>query len=343
MEEEKAIVNKEKYERIVYYMKGKNIARITRIGYYMKSKNIARIFKEKCPIFAAGGDEGRINLFSRSLEHMGYFSGHKNWILGLCPISNKILASGSWDTTIKIWNIEDRSIMSTLSGHTDAVSALCYVKEGVLVSGSLDKSLIIWSKSRPESSTYSHRQVLTGHKSLIKGIIRLNNREIVSGERGGDLMMWNIDQGLCIRHIPSLSGYGDNLIQMKQHMRGDLVASYRHKVGIWGIANSWGGDPIKQFDVSLGWSIEFLSEDLLLRGGLSGQLEFIDYAQIGCRLPSIIIGLHSGFIYAIQRITKNIVITASEDGYLKVIDPISRRCYLKFKVRKPLYALAYFY
>ena len=57
MEEKKAIVNKEKYERIT-----------SRIGNYMKSKNIARIFKEKCPIFAVGGYEKIINLFSNSLD-----------------------------------------------------------------------------------------------------------------------------------------------------------------------------------------------------------------------------------------------------------------------------------
>ena len=129
---------------------------------------------------------------------------------------------------------------------------------------------------------------------------------------------------------------------MKQHMRGDVVINYWNKVRVWGAVNDLGGDPIKQFDVK-GYSIEFLSEDLLLRGGWEGQLEFIDYTQTGCKLPSIIMGLHSGTIYAIQRIAKNIVITASEDGYLKVIHPISRRCYLKFNARKPLYALAYFY
>ena len=330
MEEDKAIVNKE-YERV-----------IPRIVYYMKSNNITRIFKEKCPIFAAGGNEGIINLFSNSLEHMGYFSGHKDWIRCLCPISNLILASGSLDTTIKIWNIEDRSIMSTLSGHTNTVSALCSVKEGVFVSGSWDNSLIIWSKSRPESSTYSHREVLTGHKSAIFGIIRLNNREIISGGDNGDLMTWNIDEGLCIRQIPRFSGF-DNLIQMKQHMRGDVVVSLWDKVKVWGAANNWGENPIKQFDVE-GWSIEFLSENLLLRGGREGQLEFIDYAQTGCKLPPIIKGLHSKSINAIQRIAKNIVITASSgDGYLKVIHPISRKCYLKFKARKSLYGLAYFY
>ena len=72
-------------------------------------------------------------------------------------------------------------------------------------------------------------------------------------------------------------------------------------------------------------------------------MEFIDYTQTGCKLPPIIEGLHSKSINFIQRIAKNIVITASEDGYLKVIHPIFRRCYLKFKARKSLYALAYFY
>ena len=288
MEEKKADVNMDKYERI-----------IPRIGYYMKSKNIARIFKEKYPILAAGGRQKIINLFSNSLEQMGYFSGHKDWIRCLCPISNKILASGSGDETIKIWNIEDRSIMSTLSGHTGKVIALCSVSERVFVSGSSDNSLIIWSKSRPECSIYLHRETLRGHKSGIMGIIRLNKTEIISGEWKGDLMMWNIDQGLCIRHIPCLSLF-DCLLQMKQHTRGEVVVSYLKKVKVWG-ANNWGEDPIKQFNnVCDGCSIEFLSGNLLLRGGDEGQLEFIDHAQTGCQLPSIIMGLHSMLIYAIQ-------------------------------------------
>ena len=332
MKEEKAIINKEDYERIT-----------RRIAYYIKSKNIARILKRKRPLFAAGGEEERINLFSNSLEHMGYFSGHNEGIRCLCTISNITLASGSGDTTIKIWNIENRSIMSTLSGHTHGISALCHVKEGVLVSGSYDDTLIIWSKSTPGSSIYSHRQRLRGHTSNIGGIIRVNNTEIISGEYLGDFMMWNIDEGLCIRQIPREDMYPDKLYQMKQHMRGDVIISYWKNVKVWGAAKDLGNTPNKQFKVCKGESIEFLSGNLLLRGGCGGQLEFLDYAQTGCELPPTIEGLDLDYIYAIQRIVKNIVITASADGYLKVIHPISRKCYLNFKAKRGLLALSYFY
>ena len=293
------------------------------IGYYLRSKNIPAICKYKCPSFAAGGGNRRIYLFANSLEYMGSLSGHKGHISCLCAFSNRILASGSVHSIIKIWDIEERAIICTLSGHTNTVTTLCYVREGVFVSGSWDKSLIIWSKL-PGSNIYS-QQLLTGHKSRIRGIIKINNSEIVSGDYNGNLMIWNIDQGLCTRYLPRM---GIGITRMKQYM-GEVAISYREKVIIWGAANNWVA-PLKQFKVCIGWSIEFLSGDILLRGGYEGELEFIDYAQAGCSLPPIQ-GLHLRGIFDLQRIAKNIVITSSMDGFMKVIDPISRKCYLNFK------------
>ena len=330
MEEAKAIgsvINKE------------DVRIIPQIGYYLKSKNIRAICKYKCLSFAAGGKEGRIYLFSNSLEHMSSLCGHQGAISSLCLLSNNLLVSGSKDKTIKIWDLENLSTISKF-GHSEEVSALCYVREGVFVSGSDDKSLVIWSKSSPESTTYSLRQRLTGHTSGIQAIFRMNKREILSGEFfNADLRIWNIDEGICIRHIPNIT---DNfLIQIKQQ-KGEIAISYSTKVKVWGAANNW-RHSFKQFSVCYGLSIEFLDGDLLLRGGWEGDLEFIDYAQIGCQLPPSIQQLHSKGIAAIQRIAKNIVVTASDDSYLKVIDPISRKCYLSFKIDGWLLVIAYFY
>ena len=124
---------------------------------------------------------------------------------------------------------------------------------------------------------------------------------------------------------------------------GEVVASYEDIVKVWGAANKWRA-PIKHFGVLPGRSIEFLARNLLLRGGDKGELQFVDYAQIGSMLPPSIDQLHSNQILDMPLIAKNILLTASHDGYLKVIHPISSKCYLKFKEnagwRK---AIAYFY
>ena len=144
-----------------------------------------------------------------------------------------------------MWDLEERTILSILHGHTGEVYTLCAVKEGVLVSGSGDNSLIIWSILH-RSSTYSPNYVLTGHTSYIWEIIRMSSTEIISGKFIGDLRLWNIDQGLCTRHIHSV---GDNfLYQMKQHQGGEVVVSYQNIVSVWGVGTNW-GESIKQFSV----------------------------------------------------------------------------------------------
>ena len=277
MEERK---NTEEYLRIV-----------PRIGYYLKSRNIADIFKYKSVLFAAGGIDRRIYLFSNSLEHMSTLRGHKKSIMCLCALPNKILASGSGDTNIKIWDTKERRLISTLSGHTRKVSALCYVREGVIVSGSWDKSLIIWIK---QSGCYIYSETLRGHKSHITGIIRMSKTEIVSGERNRRLRIWDLDQGICTRYIYiGGSRFCCFLYQMKQGIGREVVVSFLGEVKVWGAANNW-GTPLKEFSVCNGRSIELFSQDLLLRGGFRGDLEFIDY-RVGCEFMTIY-QLHSNCI-----------------------------------------------
>jgi len=72
-------------------------------------------------------------------------TGHTGFIYSLCLLSSSVLASGSADTTIKIWALKTGGAATyTLSQHTSAVYCLTKLKNGNLASGSWDNQVIIW-------------------------------------------------------------------------------------------------------------------------------------------------------------------------------------------------------
>ena len=59
--------------------------------------------------------------------------------------NDKLLASGSSDCTILIWDLEIEELDCTLEGHVNPVSCLGFSpNDKFLCSGSDDKTLILW-------------------------------------------------------------------------------------------------------------------------------------------------------------------------------------------------------
>ncbi|KAM7514392.1 hypothetical protein LguiA_003975 [Lonicera macranthoides] len=62
------------------------------------------------------------------------------------PNQQLVLASASFDSTIKLWDVETGNLLYSLSGHRDPVYSVAFSPNGeYLASGSLDKCLHIWS------------------------------------------------------------------------------------------------------------------------------------------------------------------------------------------------------
>src|SRR5262245_33131947 len=57
----------------------------------------------------------------------------------------KLLASGSHDRTVRLWDTQTGALKRALSGHALAVTSLAFSPDGkLLASGSADKSVRLW-------------------------------------------------------------------------------------------------------------------------------------------------------------------------------------------------------
>ncbi len=73
------------------------------------------------------------------------FKGHQNGVMCLqFSESENIVATGSYDATIKIWDMDTAEEIRTLTGHTSGIRALQF-DSTKLISGSLDRTVRVWN------------------------------------------------------------------------------------------------------------------------------------------------------------------------------------------------------
>jgi len=86
-----------------------------------------------------------------ALENCRTLSGHSYVNSIAISPDGQILASGSDDSTIKLWNLRT-GVLSTLSGHSSNVNSVVFDATGkILVSGSEDKTIKIWRFSEKKA------------------------------------------------------------------------------------------------------------------------------------------------------------------------------------------------
>ena len=102
---------------------------------------------------------------------------HENAVQALAvdPAGNW-LASGSADSTVKLWNLETHDVRRTLRGRGDFVSALNFSPDGsTLAAGSLDGSIKLWS-----ATTGRGLRTLYNHKSRVTSIAFTPSSDVIA-------------------------------------------------------------------------------------------------------------------------------------------------------------------
>ncbi|KAL8292027.1 hypothetical protein RQP46_001493 [Phenoliferia psychrophenolica] len=99
-----------------------------------------------------------------------------------------VLMTGSWDRSVRIWNLESGKEVGVLRGHTRGVRALQFdaVK---LVTGSMDSTLKIWNWRTGECM-----RTLRGHRDAVI-CLTYDKQLLVSGSADSTIRVWDFGTG----------------------------------------------------------------------------------------------------------------------------------------------------
>ena len=129
-------------------------------------------------------------------------SGHEGWVNAVAVTTDgRYAVSGSWDYTLKVWEVETGRQVRTLSGHENTVNAVAVTTNGrYAVSGSSDRTLKVW-----EVETGREVRTLPGHEKAVNAVaVTPDGRYAVSGSYDSTLKVWEVETG---REVRTLSGH----------------------------------------------------------------------------------------------------------------------------------------
>lgn len=173
--------------------------------------------------------------------HLMALRGHENAVRALA-VHGRTIVSGSYDTTVRVWDLVTGDCKYTLVGHTQKGMNRSSWYRGILInlgpivysvvidhmrkqtcSGSMDGTVRIWSLK--DGSTV---HVLSGHTSLV-GLLSLSATTLVSAAADSTLRIWDPTSGKLLHALTGHTG----AITCFQHDENKVLSGSDGTLKMW--------------------------------------------------------------------------------------------------------------
>jgi WD40 repeat protein len=154
-----------------------------------------------------------------------------------------LLASGCGDGTIKLWRVEDFTLLWTQTGYPSPVDSVAFSPDGMsLATGSRDPVVKVWNVL---DGSLMHE--LEGHTDTISSVVfSPDGTRLASGSQDGTIKLWRITDGGLSRTLDwsyyslgPVSEYGNHIKSVAFSPDGTYFAagSFEDNVKIWRVSD----------------------------------------------------------------------------------------------------------
>ena len=282
---------------------------------------------------ASGSDDHSVRLWNQHTgECLRVLQGHTSWVssVAFSPVSNAVatkgtsdslLASGSEDQSVRLWETRTNLCLKTIQGHSNGVWSVAFSPQGTtLASGSQDGVIRLWN-----SNTGKCIREFPAHSSWIWSVTFSPNHHILaSGSEDRTIQLWDILGG---QHLKTLIGHKDAVFSVLFSPDGQTLfsGSLDGTIKLWDIRTGQCRKTLQGHSGGI-WSISVSLDGKLLASGSQDQTIKLWDVDTGYCIKTL--QGHRSWIRACA-ISPNqqILVSGSADGTIKLWNVNTGECY----------------
>jgi len=215
---------------------GKEVATLT--GHDGNALNLAFSPDGKTIYAGSDGDGYAIAWDVATGKELFRFSAH-SLVFGVDAIAaspdGTRLATGEFDTTVRVWDSADRTLLLTLFGHSSQVVSVAFSADSkFLASASEDGTVKLW-----DAETGKALLTLSGHTSGVLGVaFSPDGKRLYTASRDGTVKIWDISPTAGSDWL-NLAGHTDRVWSVAYRPDGKQLAtlSFDGTVKIWDVSS----------------------------------------------------------------------------------------------------------
>lgn len=158
--------------------------------------------------------------------------------------SGDMVATGSYDSTVRLWDVETSTCIGVLEGHTGSVTCVAFDRAGArLASGSFDQTMRIWDVASRRSV-----RIFEGHEEMVSSVAwSPSERYIATGSQDNTGRIWDVSSGAA--HLV-LTGHRGWVRSVEWHPSEQriLTGSYDGTAGVWNVRDGMRSDTLEGHD-----------------------------------------------------------------------------------------------
>jgi WD40 repeat protein len=257
-----------------------------------------------------------LDVSAEMAEAIQVFQGHTGSVESVAFSSDgSQILSGSYDSTVKLWNAQTGVLKETFQGHTDAVISVAFSSDGIALSGSADNTLRQWNTETGKALDVFSMNTLNNSNDI--GLLYSiafspeNNRAVLSGSRGNIPKLWNTLKG---KETDFFQGHTDEvyLVAISNDSRKILSASDDGTMKVWDVES---GETTHTFEENQIYSATFSPDGSQFLMGGDGIVKLFD-TNNGQEIRTF--NGHSGRVYSVAFSPEgNEAVSGGHDGTIK--------------------------